>query len=66
MNAKKLQQRARLLVASGLLLAAMPTLLNDYIKFADFLRGALMGLGIGLEIGGLILLARMRKAGSGC
>jgi len=66
MNPKKLQQRARILTSSGLLLAVMPTFINDYIKVPDFFRGALMGLGLGLEIFGLILMRRMRKAESGC
>jgi len=66
MDPKKLSRRARILVASGLLMAVVPTLLNDVVKMPDFVRGVLMGLGIGLETAGLILRRRLRKTEFGC
>jgi hypothetical protein len=49
------------LVSLGVLFAVMPLLMRDNIKIPDFFRGLMMGLGIGLEIIGLILIARQKK-----
>ena len=54
-------RRERLFICIGLLLVTTPTLINDWIKVPDFFRGMLAGLGIGLEIGGLILIMRRKR-----
>ena len=54
--------RLRILVTLGLLLIAIPFLINNYIKIPDFFRGLILGLGIGLEIIGVILLKRMKMS----
>ena len=56
----------RLMIAGGLLMATLPNLFAEHIKFPDFLRGTLIGLGIGLEFGGFILLRRLRRTGTPC
>ena len=54
-------RREQLFISIGLLMATTPSLINDWIKIPDFFRGVLVGLGIGLEIGGLILMMGRRK-----
>ena len=51
---------ARKLLATGLLLTTLPTVLKDFVFFPDFFRGAMLGLGIGLEIMSIILI-RMKN-----
>jgi len=63
MKHKKVLKPELRLVAIGLLLVTMPFLINDWIPVPDFVRGALMGIGIGLEIIGLIRINRRKKAG---
>jgi hypothetical protein len=48
----------RVLIPLGLLLITIPFLLNSYIRIPDFYRGLAMGLGIGLEILGVILIRK--------
>lgn len=54
-------RREQLFICIGLLMVTAPTLINDWIKLPDFFRGMLAGLGIGLEIGGLLLMMRRKK-----
>jgi len=54
-------RREQLFICIGLLLVTTPTLINDWIKVPDFFRGALMGLGIGLEIIGLVLMTKRKR-----
>jgi hypothetical protein len=52
---------ARILIAVGLLMIVFPTVIKDFsIIIPDFFRGLLAGLGLGLEVIGLIL---QRNAG---
>ena len=53
-----------MLVAIGLLLVVIPPLVNYWIPLPDFLRGAFMGIGIALEIIGLVRINKRRKAGA--
>jgi hypothetical protein len=46
------------LVAIGLLSTVLPTLINDFCHIPDFFRGEMMGLGLGMEIVGIILLRK--------
>lgn len=61
MKFKKLPWTIRLLIAIGLLMGVLPQLFNEYIKIPDALRGFIIGVGIGLEIVGLIRANRFRK-----
>jgi hypothetical protein len=56
----------RLLIAGGLLLATMPLLFKEYIPMPDFARGFLEGLGLGMEIIGLVFIKRTQKMGMVC
>jgi hypothetical protein len=51
-----------MLVPLGLFLIAIPFLINNYIKIPDFFRGLMMGLGIGLDILGIIQLRRFKMS----
>lgn len=52
------------IIAVGLLLVVIPFLVNDWVPMPDFVRGALMGIGIALEIIGLIRINKRKKAGA--
>jgi hypothetical protein len=54
--------RVRMLVPLGLFLIAIPFLINNYIKIPDFFRGLMMGLGIGLDILGIVQLRRFKMS----
>ena len=58
MRLKKLPMPERLLIAGGLLLTTIPGIFAEYVKIPDFFHGLLLGMGLGLEIWGLILLKR--------
>lgn len=62
MSIRKAPLPERLIIPCGLLLATTPTLINDWVHIPDFVRGALPGLGLGLEIIGLVILRKKRKA----
>jgi len=59
MRVRKLPWRVRLLICSGLLLGTLPNVFAEYIHLPDFFRGFLIGIGIVLEISGLIVMRRM-------
>ena len=46
------------LISIGLLLAVLPFLINDFYPLPHFLRGFLAGVGLGMEITGLVKLKR--------
>jgi hypothetical protein len=47
---------ARILIAIGLLMTVLPTAIKDFsIIIPNFFRGLLAGLGLGLEVVGLVL-----------
>jgi len=55
MNPQKPFMSPMLLLAVGLLLVVLPLLINEFIKVPDFLRGALTGAGLVLEIAGVAM-----------
>lgn len=61
MNNKKASQSQLRLMAIGLLLVTVPFIINDWIPVPDFIRGALVGIGIGLEIAGIIRMKNRKK-----
>jgi len=63
---KKLRFPERLWIPIGLLLETVPFLVNDWVHVPDFVRGSLMGLGIGMEIMGMIKLKKKQKADASC
>ena len=66
MRFQQVPLRPRLLIAAGLLMALLPNLFAEYLKLPDFFHGGLIGVGLGLEYCGFILLRRWRRAGSSC
>ncbi|WP_158995610.1 hypothetical protein [Mucilaginibacter sp. L196] len=66
MKFKKYPLQIRLLICIGLLMVTTPTLINDWFPLPHFVRGALVGVGLGLEISGLIKINRLRKTGASC
>jgi len=58
MKNRKLPIPERLMLAIGLLMATIPQLLKTYIHIPDFLLGALVGGGLGLEI---MAFVKLRK-----
>ena len=63
MSSKQFKPELRI-ISIGLLLVVIPFLVNDWVPVPGFLRGALMGIGIGLEIIGLIRMNKRNKAGA--
>ena len=59
-----MNRQEQLCICIGLLMVTTPTLINDWIKVPDFFRGALMGLGLGLEIIGLVLMRKRKRMAS--
>jgi hypothetical protein len=53
---------ARRLLAMGLLSTTLPTLINDFVHVPDFVRGFMLGIGLGLEVIGIILMRKERGA----
>jgi len=66
MNIKKQPRPERLWLAIGLLLVTVPMMLKHYIPIPDFFHGLLAGVGLGMEIVGLIKLKRARKQDAHC
>ena len=63
MKLKKPLITVKLFVPIGLLLVVLPTVLKDIsIVLPDFFRGTLMGLGIALEIIGVVMLLKSRNS----
>ena len=53
----------RRIIAIGLLFVVVPSfLISLNVHVPDFLKGLMYGLGIALEIGGLIKMYRFKKA----
>jgi len=53
-------------IAVGLLLVTLPTLINDWVHIPDFARGFLLGLGIVIEIYGIVIMRRKKNADPEC
>ncbi|MGN6640155.1 MAG: hypothetical protein ACTHJ8_14695 [Mucilaginibacter sp.] len=67
MNSKKITNPELLIISVGLLLVTVPFLLNTWIQVSDFMRGGLMGIGIGMEVIGIFRINRRKRAEtSGC
>ncbi|TWJ04381.1 hypothetical protein JN11_00089 [Mucilaginibacter frigoritolerans] len=62
MKFKNAPKTARQLLAIGLLLTALSGIINDFIHIPDFFRGFMAGIGLGLEIMGIILLRKGNKS----
>lgn len=54
-------RKEQLYICIGLLMATLPTVINNWLKMPDFFRGTLIGLGIGLEIIGLVMIIKRKK-----
>jgi hypothetical protein len=67
MNAQKVPTAERRMISIGLLLVCLPFLINTWVHVPDLIRGALMGIGLGMEIVGIVRLNRKKRAGAtGC
>jgi len=66
MNIKKQPLNVRLLIAIGLLMVTLPSLLKHYVALPDFFQGFMPGAGLGLEIVGLIKLRRNQQRDAAC
>lgn len=67
MNAQKIPTVERRMISIGLLLVTLPFLINDWVHVPDLIRGTLMGIGIGMEIVGIVRINRKKRAGAtGC
>ena len=64
MRTNKLPNTELRIISAGLLMVAVPFLVNNWVHIPDVIRGILMGVGIGLEVLGLIRMNRRRKAGA--
>jgi hypothetical protein len=53
-----------ILIAIGLLLVVSPLLLKEFIRIPDFVRGAMMGMGIVFEIAGIA--AQIKQKNNRC
>jgi hypothetical protein len=62
MTTKKQLALPMLFVSLGLLLVALPLLINAFIKIPDFLRGLLMGIGLVMEITAVVMLKKRSDA----
>lgn len=65
MNIKSLPKPISNFLLIGMLIVSFTLLLSQFIVLPDFLRGALTGVGIGMEIIALIRLAVFRQKGRG-
>jgi len=61
MKFRKLPMPERLFISIGLLLVTVPNLISDWFHVPDAIRGFAIGLGLGMEIIGLIRLMQKRK-----
>jgi hypothetical protein len=66
MSIRKQPLNIRLLFSIGLLLVTVPTLIKNYAPIPDFFRGLLLGIGLALEIVGIVKMKQNQKAGSSC
>jgi hypothetical protein len=62
MDMRKQPLNVKLLLAIGLLLITLPSLTRDYIILPDFFHGLLTGIGIVLEVVGVIKLKQALAA----
>lgn len=66
MNFKKTTLSPRVLIPVGLLFVTVPQLLVHYIQIPDFIHGFVIGIGLALEIWGLIRMRQIRSSGGVC
>jgi hypothetical protein len=49
-------------ISIGLLLVTVPFLIKEYVKIPDFFRGFFTGIGLALEIIGLIIMTKAKRS----
>lgn len=57
---KQISFTNRLLLAAGLLLLVLPFFLQTQLSVADYQRGLIVGVGLGLEVLALLRMQRSR------
>ncbi len=66
MNFRKTGWSPRIFISVGLLFVTIPQLLVHYFQIPDFVHGSLIGIGLGLEISGLIRMRQIRRSRGLC
>jgi hypothetical protein len=66
MNFRKTTLYPRVLISVGLLFVTIPQLLIHYFQIPDFVHGSLIGIGLGLEIWGLVRMRQIRRSRGLC
>jgi hypothetical protein len=61
MRTGKIKTPEMLLVSIGLLIISGSALINRWLNLPDFLTGTLVGFGVGMELVGLVLLAKNKR-----
>lgn len=61
MKNRKTWMQARFLVPIGLLMVTIPTMLGRYMNIPDLLKGLLAGVGIAMELLGLVAIRRKKS-----
>lgn len=62
MKFKNASKTSRQFLAIGLFLTASSGIIKDFVYVPDFFRGAMLGLGLGLEIMGIVLFRKDNNA----
>lgn len=57
---------ARICICVGLLMVTLPSVFKEYVYLPDFFRGFLVGVGLVLEITGLVLLKFRKREQGAC
>lgn len=66
MNFRKFNWSPCVFISVGLLFVTVPQLLIHYVYIPDFVRGFIIGIGLALEIWGLIRMRQIRRSGGVC
>jgi hypothetical protein len=66
MNFRKNTWSPRILISVGLLFVTVPQLLIHFMQIPDFVHGFFIGIGLALEIWGLIRMRQLRRSRGLC
>lgn len=66
MKTEKWPVSARTYICIGLLMITLPFTFKEYLNLPDFFRGFLAGVGLALEINGLVILKRRNRGRGFC
>lgn len=66
MKIEKWPVSAHIYICIGLLMVTLPSTFKEYLNLPDFFRGFLAGLGLALEIAGVVILKRRKREREAC